>query len=426
MYWSRKRLKEMARTALHGSYWKTVLAALIMLIATAGAAFNGTTITVTDDGVHLAAGSLYRIPPKLVIFFVGTAVVAACVSAVFYVLALLPAEVGCCAFFNKDLYAPAEVSEISRGFDGNYWNVVKVQFFRILYTFLWALLLIVPGIIKSYEYRMIPYILAEDPDIDRKEAFERSRAMMNGEKWETFMLDLTFIGWFLLSAFTFGLLGIFYVNPYYFLTNTALYGALKRKMTILGANSSVGTGNEGFDAAGGAADPENPYRAVEGDAPFVDDAAYTAADASWEVVSDPTDGYTDFGGASATGPYGAAVRSDGDGEMAEAGDQAGSEAAENMEADLDEGEIIEEDLPEEEPEDEVIELIDDEPELVPDEPETKKTGPADAPWVIYEQEQQGNAGADTDASDATAEEAPAYDEESFRDAHAGEESPFDA
>ena len=66
-----------------------------------------------------------------------------------------------------------------------------------------------PGIIKSYEYRMIPYILAENPSINWREAFRLSKAMMDGQKWNTFVLDLSFIGWDLLSAVTGGLLGLF-------------------------------------------------------------------------------------------------------------------------------------------------------------------------------------------------------------------------
>lgn len=105
-------------------------------------------------------------------------------------------------------------------------NVVKIMFCRGLFTLLWSLLFIIPGIIKAYEYRMIPYLLAENPDMDMSEAFARSKEMMMGNKWEAFVLDLSFIGWYFLSAFTCGILSIFYVKPYVQLTNTELYVAL--------------------------------------------------------------------------------------------------------------------------------------------------------------------------------------------------------
>ena len=75
--------------------------------------------------------------------------------------------------------------------------------------FLWSILLIVPGIIKSYEYYMIPYIIADNPNIKRKRAFEISKQMMKGQKWKTFIFELSFILWNILSSLTFGIVGIF-------------------------------------------------------------------------------------------------------------------------------------------------------------------------------------------------------------------------
>ena len=74
---------------------------------------------------------------------------------------------------------------------------------------------------------MIPYILADNPDIDKKEAFAKSKAMMEGNKWKVFVLDLSFILWYLLGVITCGILNVFYVEPYRQLTDAALYEALK-------------------------------------------------------------------------------------------------------------------------------------------------------------------------------------------------------
>ena len=74
---------------------------------------------------------------------------------------------------------------------------------------------------------MIPYILAENPKMDRKEVFKKSKEMMKGNKWRTFILDVSFIGWIILSVLTGGLLGIFYVNPYRVATSVELYEKLK-------------------------------------------------------------------------------------------------------------------------------------------------------------------------------------------------------
>ena len=122
---------------------------------------------------------------------------------------------------------PAEIKELAFGYDHCYKNSVKTLFLRDLYTVLWSLLFVIPGIIKAYEYRMMPYILADDPTLPTSEVFAQSRAMMKGNKWKAFVLDLSFIGWHILSLFTAGLLSTFYVRPYQLMTNAALYEALK-------------------------------------------------------------------------------------------------------------------------------------------------------------------------------------------------------
>ena len=92
----------------------------------------------------------------------------------------------------------------------------------------------IPGIIKRYEYRMLPLSSRITPTISKEDAFALSKQMMTGNKWKAFVLDLSFIGWHILSLFTCGLLGIFYVRPYQDSTNAALYEALKSGNTVSG------------------------------------------------------------------------------------------------------------------------------------------------------------------------------------------------
>lgn len=136
---------------------------------------------------------------------------------------LSPLEVGCKRWFLKNRTQKPEAGEMVYAFKNGYLNVVKTMFCMNLFIGLWSLLFIIPGIIKSYEYRMIPYLLAENPDMDMHEAFARSKSMMMGNKWETFVLDLSFLGWRILAAFTWGILNVLYVSPYVHLTNTELY-----------------------------------------------------------------------------------------------------------------------------------------------------------------------------------------------------------
>lgn len=113
----------------------------------------------------------------------------------------------------------------------NWSNVAIIMFFKNFYNFLWYLT-IIGGIIKTYEYRMIPYLLAENPNMNKKEAFARSKQMMKGNKWKTFILDLSFILWEILSTITFGLLDILYVNPYKIATSVELYKTLKENNNV--------------------------------------------------------------------------------------------------------------------------------------------------------------------------------------------------
>ena len=90
---------------------------------------------------------------------------------------------------------------------------------------LWSILFVIPGIIAAYAYRQAPYIMLDNPDITPFEALRASKQLMRGHKLECFILELSFLGWALLSLFTFGLLNI-WINPYQMLTYANYYNAL--------------------------------------------------------------------------------------------------------------------------------------------------------------------------------------------------------
>lgn len=122
------------------------------------------------------------------------------------------------------------IDTILDGFrSGHYGNLVLSMFLMNLYIGLCSLLFVIPGIVKSYEYKMVPYILAENPGMDRRTAFAISKRMMDGQKMDTFILDLSFIGWHLLSAVTCGILEVLYVAPYVKATEAELYAFNKMK-----------------------------------------------------------------------------------------------------------------------------------------------------------------------------------------------------
>ena len=106
-----------------------------------------------------------------------------------------------------------------------YFGAVKSLLLMDIRKFLWNLT-IIGGFIKNYSYRMVTYIVAENPNINAKDAIKISEEMMKGSKWKAFKLDLSFIGWILLQIFTFGLLGLV-ISPYYTATYTELYRVLR-------------------------------------------------------------------------------------------------------------------------------------------------------------------------------------------------------
>lgn len=108
-----------------------------------------------------------------------------------------------------------------------YINTVKAMFLMNLRQFLWNFT-IIGGIVKNYSYKMVIYIIAENPSIKPKDAIKISEEMMRGSKFQAFKLDLSFIGWYILQYASFGFLGIF-VSPYYTSTYTELYSQLREK-----------------------------------------------------------------------------------------------------------------------------------------------------------------------------------------------------
>lgn len=135
-------------------------------------------------------------------------------------------------FLENHSYKKTPVSKIFclyklRCFTGPAW----IMFCRSVFQALWNLT-IAGGIIKFYEYRMIPYILAENPKISRRDAFFLSKQLMNRNKWKLFRLHLSFLGWKILSVLTLGVLDLVFVNPYMTGCEAELYLTLRRNYVL--------------------------------------------------------------------------------------------------------------------------------------------------------------------------------------------------
>lgn len=118
-----------------------------------------------------------------------------------------------------------ELEQLFDGFKKCFLNSLLLYIINNIFIFLWSLLFIIPGIIKSYSYSMSYYILADNPDMDANDARKQSMKLMQGNKWRLFCLDFSFIGWGLLCILTFGILS-FWITPYQQTAHAAFYQSL--------------------------------------------------------------------------------------------------------------------------------------------------------------------------------------------------------
>lgn len=119
---------------------------------------------------------------------------------------------------------PVSVGSLFEGFK-SFGDSFALSILNAIFTFLWSLLLVIPGIIKMYSYSMGYFILADRPDLSGNQARKRSMYLMKGHKWQLFCLDFSFIGWYLLSLLTLGILA-FWVYPYHMTARAEFYNEL--------------------------------------------------------------------------------------------------------------------------------------------------------------------------------------------------------
>ena len=234
--WYCRDLKYRAKQAFRKNYWAAVVVSLILAIAVGigsgggGSSSVANTVTHTEvyDGtLRFSMNSAAPFVWLLSAFALGALLILGSIFILLKIFVGNVLEVGARGFYIENLYSAPSVGKILAPFrSGQYWNIVKIMFFRDLFIFLWTLLFVIPGIVKSYEYKMIPYLLAENPGMSKQEAFDRTREMMYGQKGNAFVLDLSFLPWLFLNAFTFNILGILYLKPYMDATQAELYDVL--------------------------------------------------------------------------------------------------------------------------------------------------------------------------------------------------------
>lgn len=188
-------LRAVSRTTLSGNWMMAALATLVYL---------------------LIAGGVSSIPVA---------------GSVLAIIITYPLAYGFAILF-LDLFREGKPIDIGKLFDGfkDFGRVWGTLILVAIYTILWTCLLIIPGIVKSYSYALTPFILKDEPELKYNAAIEKSMRMMDGYKMKLFLLDLSFIGWMILSVLTLGI-GLLFLQPYMNTARAAFYEDLKAKLS---------------------------------------------------------------------------------------------------------------------------------------------------------------------------------------------------
>ena len=225
--WNRVQLKAQGKQALKGNYWSSVAAGVLLTLFTAGSVSASSNQAQSQAASDQFVNTFNALPQDEQVIVAGTILGGLSVLTIILLLLRIfvanPLSVGCYRFFRKNVEDTSTgLGTIGEGF-GNYGHVFVTLLLRDIFIALWSILLLVPGIMAAYSYRMVPYILKDNPELGAMDVIKRSKEMMRGNRWNAFVMDLSFIGWHILGIVTFGLGEIFWVNPYQQNANAALY-----------------------------------------------------------------------------------------------------------------------------------------------------------------------------------------------------------
>ncbi|MGX8774530.1 MAG: DUF975 family protein [Bacillota bacterium] len=234
--WDRKEVKAYGKLRFKANYFYSVVSAFLISVLAGGSSvlsgiFRGDTddldsdydgiVNITPDGSMSTDEAIAT--GVIVAAVLGIMLIVFAIIFVIKILVMNPLQVGCYGFFRDNATGiNSELGVIGSGFS-NYGHNVATMLLKDIFLMLWTLLFIVPGIIKAYSYRMVPFILRDHPEMTASEVITESRRLMDGQKWNVFVFDLSYIGWWLLSILTLGILNIFWTNPYLQNANAAIY-----------------------------------------------------------------------------------------------------------------------------------------------------------------------------------------------------------
>lgn len=258
MSWSRRLLKTNAKKAVRQNYWRFVAVCFLVTLI-CGSSFTSTQLfwqNPIDEIDEFLPGAMHYFSENTSVSSMFSEIarrlfqtenlqwlVMFSASALLWVLYKVfianIVRVNAIRFFLETrTYPKTSVKKIGYLYKGRaIENPAKIMFSMYVRRFLWWFT-VIGGIIKTYEYAMIPYILAENPDISKQDAFRLSKEMMRGEKFGLFVLQISFAPWFLLGLITMGLSNIFYLNAYLSATEAEFYMRIRRDIVASRCKSS--------------------------------------------------------------------------------------------------------------------------------------------------------------------------------------------
>lgn len=225
--------RQRAREALQGNWFSAVIAGLI-------ASLLGGLTTSSGGGVSFESGDAEQYEQLIaelglseemlntIMVIMGVLAIVGLIYSIVMLIVGSAVMVGY-ARYNLDL-----VSGISSGVGtlfsrfSDWKTALWARILTGLRVFLWSLLFVIPGIVASYSYAMVPYVLADNPFMSASEALAESKRLMRGNRFRLFCLELSFIGWWFVAAFTLGI-GSLWVTPYQQAAHAAFYKEIKQE-----------------------------------------------------------------------------------------------------------------------------------------------------------------------------------------------------
>ena len=224
-----KELRAKAWESLKGKYWMAF--AVILVTGLIGSIGNSFVSFAQNLGEVLGLVNPDELDSTMAIGALvlnGVVMFSAMIGSLFGLFVANAITVGVSNYFIKNTYSKPSFKDAFSGFKVKYGRNIGTLFITGIKVVLWSILFIIPGIIKTYEYAIIPYILADDAEISSKDAFKKAKQMMKGNKWRLFKLEFSFIGWFVLCVLTLGI-GTLFLIPYVNAANAEFYAELKNK-----------------------------------------------------------------------------------------------------------------------------------------------------------------------------------------------------